>query len=128
MLIRLVSNPLTILSMVTSLTPTERFISSVRLVLVLVICSEALHIRRRISVSVLGGKNMTATSNIRRKFFFQDALHLCTFCAWAVVRFDQFVVFCFWLVLFVCTWLLFSSIFLIRTIISEFLPAIWHPS
>ena len=29
----------------------------------------------------------------------------------SVVRIDQFVVFCCWLVLFVCTWLLFSSLF-----------------
>ena len=54
---------------------------------------------------------MTATSKIRKKNFFQDASHLCTFCARAVVRIDQFVVFCCWLVLFVCTWLLFSSFF-----------------
>ena len=40
-----------------------------------------------------------------------ESINLCTFCARAVVRIDQFVVFCFWLVLFVCTWLLFSSIF-----------------
>ena len=42
-----------------SLTGSKSFISSVRLVLVLFICSEALHVRRRISVRVLGGKNMT---------------------------------------------------------------------
>ena len=40
-----------------------------------------------------------------------ESINLCTFCARAVVRIDQFVVFCFWLVLFVCTWLLFSSFF-----------------
>ena len=51
-----------------------------------------------------------------------ESINLCTFCARAVVRIDQFVVFCCWLVLFVCTRLLFS--FLIRTIISEFLPAV----
>ena len=41
-----------------------------------------------------------------------ESINLCTFCARAVVRIDQFVVFCCWLVLFVCTRLLFSSIFL----------------
>ena len=56
---------------VTSLTSSKSFISSVRLVLVLVICSEALHIRSRISVSVLGGKNMTATWKIRGKKIFR---------------------------------------------------------
>ena len=40
-----------------------------------------------------------------------ESINLCTFCARAVVRIDQFVVFCCWLVLFVCTWLLFSSFF-----------------
>ena len=40
-----------------------------------------------------------------------ESINLCTFCARAVVRIDQFVVFCCWLVLFVCTWLLFSSLF-----------------
>ena len=35
--------------------------------------------------------------------YFQDASHLCTVCALAVVRIDQFDVFCCWLVLFVCT-------------------------
>ena len=84
------------------------FISSVRLVLVLVICSEALHIRRKISVSV---KYDGQLRKLEKKNFFQDASHLCTFCARAVVRIDQFVVFCCWLVLFVCTWLLFSSFF-----------------
>ena len=55
-----------------------------------------------------------------------ESINLCIFYARAVVRIDQFVVFCCWLVLFVCTWLLLSSIFLIRTIIiiSEFLPAV----
>ena len=53
-----------------------------------------------------------------------ESINLCTVCARAVVRIDQFVVFCCWLVLFVCIRLLFSSIFLIRTIISEFLPAV----
>ena len=43
-------------------------------------------------------------------FLFQDATH-STFCARVVVRIDQFVVFCCWLVLFVCTWLLFSSFY-----------------
>ena len=52
-----------------------------------------------------------------------ESINLCTFCARAVVRIDQFVVFCCWLVLFVCTRLLFSSIFLIRTIISR--PVGW---
>ena len=36
-----------------------------------------------------------------------ESINLCTFCARAVVRIDQFVVFCCWLVLFVCTWQLF---------------------
>ena len=40
-----------------------------------------------------------------------ESINLCTFCARAVARIDQFVVFCCWLVLFVCTWLLFSSFF-----------------
>ena len=40
-----------------------------------------------------------------------ESINLCTFCARAVVRIDQFVVFCVWSVLFVSTWLLFSSIF-----------------
>ena len=40
-----------------------------------------------------------------------ESINLCTFCARAVVRIDQFVVFCCWLVLFVCTWLLLSSFF-----------------
>ena len=40
-----------------------------------------------------------------------ESINLCTFCARAVVHIDQFVVFCCWLVLFVCTWLLFSSFF-----------------
>ena len=44
----------------------------------LVICSEALHIRRRISVSVLGGKNMTGEFENWGKKFFQDASHLST--------------------------------------------------
>ena len=38
-----------------------------------------------------------------------ESINLCTFCARAVVRIDQFVVFCCWLVLFVCTWLLFDE-------------------
>ena len=42
-----------------------------------------------------------------------ESINLCTFCARAVARIDQFVVFCCWLVLFVCTWLLFRH-FLIR--------------
>ena len=36
-----------------------------------------------------------------------ESINLCTFCARAVVRIDKFVVFCCWLVLFVCTWLPF---------------------
>ena len=40
-----------------------------------------------------------------------ESINLCTFCARAVVRIDQFVVFGCWLVLFVCTWLLFSSVY-----------------
>ena len=40
-----------------------------------------------------------------------ESINFCTFCAQAVVRIDQFVMFCCCLVLFVCTWLLFSSFF-----------------
>ena len=61
---------------------------------------------RRISVSVLGGENMTGKFENSNFLFFQDASHLYTFCARAVERIDQFVVFyC------VCTWLPFSSFF-----------------
>ena len=40
---------------------------------------------------------------VRKLVIVQVASHLCTFCARAVVRIDQFVVFCCWLVMYLAT-------------------------
>ena len=47
----------------------------------------------RSSVSVLGGENMTGKFENRNIYCIQVASHLCTVCARAVLRIDQFVVF-----------------------------------